>query len=220
MNERVFVNQREYAVVERGCVVGSDEATSCVVLCVTEVGTGRTFLAHIDAEEQAEQAGELLDAHLRGACSAWMVGGAEERGAATVAALRHVLASRGRVEPPVCLAGRGCRIAAGDAASFAVLSDWGDDRGPFATERSSRWLLAYDGSLQCCYEAGEWRSSPQLQPPDATEAARYAECASLSDGELLLLFSTTPDEEGPRFLPALRSTLRLAVALAESNTQT
>jgi hypothetical protein len=76
--------------------------------------------------------------------------------------------------------------------------------------------LACDRRLLCCYDAGQWRSSPELDPPDALHAARYADCQSLSDAELLLLFSTTPDDEGPRFLPMLRDALRLAVSLAQT----
>jgi len=116
----------------------------------------------------------------------------------------------------VCLPGRGCKVAAGDAASFAVLSDWGEERGPHKTERSSRWLLSRDVGLHCCFAGGEWRPSPQLERPDPSRAARFQMLVDAEDAELLRRFSSTPEDEGPRFLLALRDTLRLAISLAQT----
>src|SRR5688572_5224033 len=99
----VYVMQHEYAVVERGTLVGTDEATSCVCLCVAEAATGRAWLAHVDAPQQAEQAGRLLDALLPGACRAWLVGGAEELGKELLGRLRAMLGARERVALAACL---------------------------------------------------------------------------------------------------------------------
>ncbi len=213
-SDKVLVMQREYAVVGRGTLVGSDDATSCVIVAV--LAGEKAFLAHVDSHKQAPQVAELLKTHLTGEMAAWCVGGMLEQGAATMEALKRELATVLGLVVRACMPGRGCRVRAGGESSFEVMDDWGDEeRGPLLAERGSVWLLCKDKSLNCCHRDGKWCPGYRVVLPTEEERSGYARLAQAPDEELLRFCSTTPELEGPRFVAATREVLRYCAALTD-----
>lgn len=211
----VYVSQGEWAcaLLRPDLVIGSDEATSCVIVVACD--QERVVCAHLASKTEVERSLPTMLAAVKSPFNVFLVGGREEAGKSVAdAILAHLagssctikLAYLGEESGPMV---QGCAFLAGE--NRLVRAKWlKPARGPFQNVRSIRWLAdgGSDGLMQV-YNCGTWSVHYEW---DHSMAERIRFCLeNYSDEEMLNSFSTTPSLEAPDFVANLRAKFRFYV---------
>jgi hypothetical protein len=169
----VYVNQHEYALIAQrpDCnYVGSDDATTCVILVLVHTATETVYCAHLDSEKTdlvsvdtvlvsllppvvGSSDFAIFDAHLFGGMDSSTTNGVGAR--VTACVLRSLQQSSARIMLRSCITGEavpsGVRGAIWDmrARAFQPAAFDSDARGPALALRSAAVSLRRSAQLLC-----------------------------------------------------------------------
>jgi hypothetical protein len=227
----LYVVQGEYGLVDRDLVIGSSDATTCIILCAlgqTAVSPPSALVCHIDErihKSHAAIARALL--HLAPGADVYLAGGySDPRGvgegvAAATLLLLHALPQPMHLQ--LCCVGdlntdsatgaprstslaldlRGTRPSAA-AAPFPAAFDCGGGGRPLLPARQAQLWQAEDSSQwRSVYDAKRRVMTLVVTEGGVGELRRrqFEKLQRCDDATLLQLTSTSPEHEPPGFVP-------------------
>ncbi len=214
----VHVLQAEYALIdlaEERPIIGSSDATTCVIAVFVCQDSQRAAIAHLDKPTSQRHVflAQLLQGMVRPTC--YLVGAYSEPMEFSARSVRSVLSFlHWGTSLPVTLhlacllrhntdAGWSPRTRqlAVDLRDFKPCSALQRDRGPFSAQRSAAFWLGRQPELRLVYDTawGEFRPPP-LPRLDPLSVAMFRHWLRLDDAELLQRTSTSPEHEGPGYV--------------------